>query len=120
MGRHNGLYRKFKAKNECLHLWLSLPFIHNTANHASKAFAEATGFDVGEFLVVFYYFDSSTKRQAMLKHFWEFRDQQYHRKFGATRWLSKEECINCILKQYPSLVSYSASQLEVRSDPRLK
>ena len=25
-GRHNGLYRKFKAKNECLHLWLSLLF----------------------------------------------------------------------------------------------
>ena len=41
-------------------------------------------------------------------------------KFGATRWLSKEVCINRVLKQYPSLRSYFASQPELRGDPRLR
>ena len=98
-------------------------FIHNTANDVSKAVAEATGFAVGNFHVdVFYYFDNSTKCQATLKQFCEFCDQQYHKilKVGPTRWLSKEECINRILKQYTSLVSSLTSQPEVRSDPRLK
>ena len=42
-------------------------------SHASKLFARVTGFDVGEFLVDLYYdFDNSTKRQALLKEFCTF------------------------------------------------
>ena len=96
--------------------------IHNTANHASQAFAGVIGFNVGDFLVdIFYYFDNSTKRQALLKEYCEFCDQEYCRilKFGATRWLSKEVCIHRVLKQFPSLRSYFASLPELRGDPRL-
>ena len=123
MGRHNGLYRKFEAKcNSVYTLGCPCHIIHNTANHAAWAFAGVTGFDVGDFLVdIFYYFDSSTKRQALLKEYCKFCDQDYRKilKFGATRWLSKEVCINRVLKQYCSLKSYFASQPELRRDPRL-
>ena len=79
-----------------------------------------TGFDIGDFLVdIYYYFDNSTKRQALLKEYCTFCDQEYC-KFGATCWLSKDICITRVLKQYPSLKSYFASQPELRSDPRLR
>ncbi len=123
MGRHNGLNRKFEAKNAGVYTFgCPCHIIHNTANHASKVFAGANGFDVGDFLVdVYYCFDNSTKRQALLKEYCHFCDQEYRKilKFGATRWLSKEICINRVLKHYPSLRSYFASQPELRSDPRL-
>ena len=56
--------------------------MHNTASYASKAFAQVTGFNDGDFLVdVFHYFDNSTKGQAkgqaMLKEFYIFCDQEY-------------------------------------------
>ena len=71
---------------------------------------------------IYYYFDNSTKRQALLKEFCIFCDQEYRKilKFGATRWLSKEVCITRVLKQYPSLKSFFESQPESRSDARLK
>ena len=123
MGRHNGLYRKFEAKNSSVYTFgCPCHIIHNTANHAARAFAGVTGFSVSDFLVdIFYFFDNSTKRQALLKEYCEFCDQDYRKilKFGATRWLSKEVCINRVLRQYPSLRSYFASQPELRSDPRL-
>ena len=40
-------------------------------------------------------------------------------KYGATRWLSKELCIQRVLQQFPSLRSYFASQNPVKSDLRL-
>ena len=123
MGRDNGLHRKFEAKNSSVYTFgCPCHIIHNTANHAARAFAGVTGFSVSDFLVdIFYFFDNSTKRQALLKEYCEFCDQDYRKilKFGATRWLSKEVCINRVLKQYPSLRSYFASQPELRSDPRL-
>ena len=104
MGRHNDLYRKFEAKNSSVYTFgCPCHIIHNTANHASRVFAGVTGFDIGDFLVnVFHYFDNSTKCQALLKEYCEFCDQEYCkiRKFGATHWLSKEVCINRVLKQY--------------------
>ena len=69
-------------------------------------------------LIFFYYFDTSTKRQASLKEFCFLRSGVL--KFGATRWLCKEECINRVLKQYPSLKSYFSSQPPSRSDTRLR
>ena len=124
MGKHNGLCRKFEAKNSSVYTYgCPCHILHNMANHASQAFAEVTGFNVGDFVVdVFYYFDNSTKRQASLKEFCNFCDQEYRKslKFGATHWLSKEECINRVLKQYPSLKSYISSQPLSRSDTRLR
>lgn len=72
-------------------------------------------------LIFFYYFDKSTKRQASLRDFCGFCDQEYRKilKFGATRWLSREVCVNRVLQQYPSLKSYFESQPEVRGDARL-
>lgn len=84
MGRHNGLYRKFEAKSEDVYtLGCPCHIIHNTASHASKLFARATGFDVGDFLVdIYYYFDNSTKWQALLKEFCTFCDQEYREIWG--------------------------------------
>ena len=88
------LYRKFEAKCDRVYtLGCPCHIIHNKASHASNLFGRATGFDVGDFLVdIYYYFDDSTKRQALLKEFCNFCDQEYRKilKFGATCWLSKE------------------------------
>ena len=69
---------------------MSLPY-----NFASKSFSTVAGFDIGDFRILYYYFDNSTKRQALLKEYCIFCDQEYRKifKFGATRWLSKEICI---------------------------
>ena len=65
MGRHNGLYRKLSQG--VYTLGCPCHIIQNTANNASKLFARATGFDVGDFLVdIYYFFDNSTKCQALL------------------------------------------------------
>ena len=89
MGRQNGLYRKFEAKNSSVYTF-SCPchIIHNTANQAAQSFAGVTGFDVCDFLVdIFYFFDNSTKWQVLLKKYCEFCVQDYHKilKFGTTR-----------------------------------
>lgn len=52
MGKHNGLYRKFEAKNDSIYTFgCPCHMINKTADHALKSFAEATGFNVGDFLV---------------------------------------------------------------------
>ena len=104
MGKHKGLYRHFERKNPCVSTFgCFCHMMHNTASYASKAFAQVTGFNVGDFLVdVFHYFDNSTKGQAMLKEFYIFCDQECRKIHGATRWLSKEVCITGVLKHYPS------------------
>ena len=59
-------------------LFITLPIMQHSV----------TGFDIGDFVVdIFYYFDKSTKRQASLKEYCEFCDQDYRKilKFGATR-----------------------------------
>jgi len=47
MGKHNGLHRKFEAKNGSAYTF-GCPYhiIHNSAKHAAEAFAGVTGFDV--------------------------------------------------------------------------
>ena len=88
MGKHNGLYRKFETKNECVYtLGCPCHIIHNTASFASKAFSATAGFDIGDFLVdIYYYFDNSTKRQALFQEYCTFCDQEYRKilKFGAS------------------------------------
>ena len=116
MGRHTGLYRKIESKNTSVYTFgCPCHIVHNTSNHAAKSFAGVTGFDVGDFLVdIFYYFDNSTKRQASLKEYCEFCDQDYCKilKFGSTRWLSKEICVNRVytktVSQFEELFCKSA------------
>ena len=78
MGRHNGLYSKFEAKNSSVYTFgCPCHIIHNTANHASRVFAGVMGFDIGDFLAdLFHYFNNSTKRQALLKEYYDFCDQE--------------------------------------------
>lgn len=124
MGRHNGLYTHFAKKNPDIYTaGCPCHIIHNTASHASKSFSNITHFCIDDLIVdVYYYFDKSTKRQATLKEFCDFCDQGYREilKYGATRWLSKEVCVDRLLKQYPSLKSYFSSQADLPSDLRFK
>ena len=107
MGKHNGLYRHFESKNKSIYTaGCPCHIIHNVAGYASKAFTEETGFSIDDLLVdLYFYFEKSTKRQSSLKEYCEFCDQEYRKiiKYGATRWLSREICIDRVLKQYPSL-----------------
>lgn len=119
MGRHKGLYRHFERENGSIYTaGCPCHIIHNTAGYS---FTAQTKFNVDDLLVdLFYYFNQSTKRKAELKKNCIFCDQEYRKLFeyGATRWLSREVCIERALRQYPSLQSYFASQTET-SDPRL-
>uniref|UniRef100_H3AWC3 Uncharacterized protein n=1 Tax=Latimeria chalumnae TaxID=7897 RepID=H3AWC3_LATCH len=123
MGRHNGLHTHFEKQNKSIYTaGCPCHVVHNITSYAAKAFAEETRFNVDDFLIdLLHYFDKSTKRQASLKEYCGFCDQEYRKvlKYGATRWLSREVCIDRALKQYPTLQSYFASQPEVKSDPRL-
>ena len=122
MGKHKGLYRHFEKHSSGIYTaGCACHIIHNTASYSSKAFTVESRFSVDDFLVdLFYYFDQSTKRQSSLKEYCGFCDQEYRKllKYGSTRWLSREACIDRALKQYPSLTSYFASQKEI-SDTRL-
>lgn len=123
MGRKNGLFRHFEKQNPSIYTFgCPCHIVHNAGSFASKVFTSETGFDINDFLVdIYYYFDNSTKRQAELKEFCEFCDQDYREilKFGATRWLSKEKCVDRVLQQYQSLRSYFESQADLKSDKRL-
>ena len=123
MRKHKGLFTHFMKKTGSLYTFgCPCHIIHNTAKAGSDAFAEATGFDVGDFLVdLFYYFDNSTKRLSTLKEYCDVCDQEYRKvlKYGATRWASKELCITRVLKQYKTLEAYFNSQNSSKSDKRL-
>ena len=60
----------------------------------------------------FYWFDKSTKRKGKLIEYFEFCDQEYQSvlKHLSVRWLSLECCLLRILKKFPSLRSYFASE----------
>ena len=123
LGKHKGLYTHFEKQNPNIYTaGCPCHIVHNIAGHAAKAFADDSDFIVSEFLVdIYYYFEKSTKRQATLKNFCDFRDQDYRKmlKYGATRWLSKETCIERVLQQYRSLKIYFARQKPVKSNQRL-
>ena len=104
-GRHNGLYRKFEANNSNVYtfgcpptLFTILPIMQ--LGHLLEWQGLVWTTSLSTFST---FFDNSTTRQALLKEYWEFCDQDYRKilKFGATRWLSKEVCINHVLKQGP-------------------
>uniref|UniRef100_H3B7B9 HAT C-terminal dimerisation domain-containing protein n=1 Tax=Latimeria chalumnae TaxID=7897 RepID=H3B7B9_LATCH len=115
----NSLSVCFKGKNESTYInSCSCHVLHNAAQHASKAFVEASE----DFLVdLYYYFQGSTLRQVGAAEFAGFCDQEYQRvlKYASTRWLSMELAVARTLKQYRSLKSYFDSQADKKSDLRL-
>ena len=123
MGKHKGIFTHFEKKNRSIYTaGCQCHIVHNIAGHAAKAFENESCFVISDFLAdIFYYFENITKRQASLREFCHFCDQEYRKilKYGATRWLSKELCIQRVLQQFPSLKSYFASQKQVKSDLRL-
>ena len=72
MGRHNGLYKKFESKNECVYTFgCPCHIIHNTASHASKEFAGATGFDVSDYILLFWQKHQTTSTvEGLLSILW--------------------------------------------------
>uniref|UniRef100_H3B5F2 Uncharacterized protein n=1 Tax=Latimeria chalumnae TaxID=7897 RepID=H3B5F2_LATCH len=115
MRKHNGLTHFEKQNKSIYTAGCPCHIIHNTVSYAAKAFAEETRFNVDDFLIaLFYYFDKSTKHHLKSTAAFVIKNT-----YDATRWLSREVCIDRALKQYPSLKSYFASQPEVKSYPRL-
>ncbi len=95
--------------------------IHNAARKSSDEFCRSCTFDVEELCIdIFYWFDKSTKRKNSLQSYCTFCDQDYRAvvKHVSTRWLSLEQAVERILKQYESLKSYFRSEDEPQ--PRFK
>ena len=78
-----------------------------------KNFTKVSEFDFEDHCVnLFFWFDKSTKRKNTLKEYYEFCDPEYEDviKYGSTRWLSLERCINRELYKYTGLKSYLLSE----------
>jgi hypothetical protein len=60
---------------------------------------------------IYYWFDKSTKRKALLAEFYSFCDVDYRKivKHVNTRWLSLERAVTRVLQQFPGLKSYFLS-----------
>ena len=72
-----------------------------------------SGFNVEDLAIdLFYWFDKSTKRKALLSEYCNFCDVQYRDiiKHVNTRWLSLEKAIYRVPQQYDALKSYFISQ----------
>lgn len=76
-------------------------------------YLQATKFDLEELMIdTYYYFDKSTKRKSGLAEYCTFCDTQYRKilKHVSTRWLSLEQAVERVLRQYPGLRSYFLSE----------
>ena len=72
-----------------------------------------SGFNVEDLAIdLFYWFDKSTKRKALLSEYCNFCDVQYRDiiKHVNTRWFSLEKAVYRVLQQYDALKSYFISQ----------
>jgi hypothetical protein len=60
---------------------------------------------------IYYWFDKSMKRKALLAEFYSSCDVDYHKivKHVNTRWLSLERAVTRVLQQFPGLKSYFLS-----------
>uniref|UniRef100_H3AZH4 DUF4371 domain-containing protein n=1 Tax=Latimeria chalumnae TaxID=7897 RepID=H3AZH4_LATCH len=114
VGKNNSLSVCFKVKNESIYVnGCPCRVLHNAAQHASKAFTEASIFLYRTFrLTCKYYFQGCMPRQVGAAEFAGFCDQEYWcvLKYASTRWLSMELAVTRVLKQYHSLKSYFDSQ----------
>ena len=114
VGKHNSIMTRVKAKNDTVYFsGCQCHVVHNTSARAASTLTSLTGFDLEDLMVdVFYWFNYSTKRKAVLAEYAEFCDQEYKKilKYVSTRWLSLEQAITRVLKQYVSLRSYFLSE----------
>ena len=61
---------------------------------------------------IYYWFDKSTKRKALLAEFYSFCDVDYRKivkHVNTGRWLSLERAVTRVLQQFPGLKSYFLS-----------
>ena len=81
------------------------------ANHACK---ELPDYLDDLTVQIWYFFQKSPKRQRVFQEFQQFVDVKPHKllKAGQTRWLSLEICVNRLLEQYDTLLSYFRSSSE--------
>ena len=112
MGCRNSIKTRIHAKNEGVYI-MGCPchIVHNTAGKATDAFESVTGFNVDDLvIVVFYWFDKSTKKKSNLFYYCDFCDTTYRDivKHVNTRWLSLERGVEHV--QYAALKSYFASE----------
>ena len=114
IGRHNSIASRPKEKNkEIIVAGCPCHVLHNTAGKAAEEFTKVSEFDFEDHCVsLFFWFDKSTKRKNTLKEYYEFCDPEYEDaiKYGSTRWLSLERCINRELYKYTGLKSYLLSE----------
>ena len=114
MGRHNSIKSRVEQVNDSVY-FMGCPchIAHNTAGVASEKFMQVTGFDVEEMAIdLFYWFDKSSKRKAILNDYCTFCDVTYREivKHVSTRWLSLSTAVERTIKLYDSLRSYFLSE----------
>ena len=114
MGRHNSIKSRVEQVNDNVY-FMGCPchIAHNTAGVASEKFVQVTGFDVEEMAIdLFYWFDKSSKRKAILNDYCTFCDVTYREivKHVSTRWLSLSTAVERTIKLYDSLRSYFLSE----------
>ena len=93
--------------------------LHNAAGKAAGKFTKVSFLDFKDHCVnLFLWFYKSTKRKNYLKEYYEFCDSEYEDlvKYGSTRLLSSEWCINRELKKYTGLKPYFLSEGLTTSD----
>ena len=113
IGRNDSVASRFLEKNpEMFIADCPCHLSHIAASHANNAFSNVLGLNVEDFYVdCFYWFEKSSKRKGKLLEYFEFCNQEYQAilKHLHVRWLSLR-CMERILKKFPSLRSYFASE----------
>ena len=106
LGKHNSVVNRLKTKPHKLYVMHCIHHVsHLMVNDAIHCIS-SYGTDLNENL--FWRFHHSAKRVAELQSFQEWLEVEGHKILEKvdTRWLSLEACVNHIIEQYASLVSY--------------
>ena len=114
IGRNDSVASRFLEKNpEMFIAGCPCHLSHIAASHANDAFSDVLGLNVEDVcLDCFYWFKKSSKRKGKLLEYFEICNQEYQAvlKHLSVRWLSLQRCMERILKKFPSLRSYFASE----------
>ena len=114
IGRNNSVASRFLEKNPATFIaGCPCHLAHIAASHANESFSEFVNLSVEDVCVdCYYWFDKSTKRKGKLTEYFEFCNQEYQSvlKHLSVRWLSLEQCMERILKKFPSLKAYFESE----------
>lgn len=109
MGRRNSVLSRFKDKQPSLIVYhCNCHLAALIANHACSALPDYLD-DIT--IQTWYYFQKSPKQMRIFESYQIFTESKPHKllKAGQTRWLSLELCVNRLLEQYESLLSYFRS-----------